>query len=88
MPAGFEAPVPWPCAAARGEAGGTRTSATDASAGGGYNPYLRWNDSLYGDYDAYGQSSASQYWYYCTDPAGYYPYVSECSVTWQTAPAG
>jgi hypothetical protein len=54
MPAGFEAPVPWPCAAARGEAGGTRTSATDALAGGGYNPYLRWNDSLYGDYDAYG----------------------------------
>ena len=22
------------------------------------------------------------YWYYCTDPAGYYPYVSQCTKAW------
>ena len=25
----------------------------------------------------------TQYWYYCTNPAGYYPYVPNCSVDWQ-----
>jgi hypothetical protein len=28
-----------------------------------------------------------QYWYYCTDPAGYYPYVAQCRVNWQRVPA-
>lgn len=23
------------------------------------------------------------YWYYCTNPAGYYPYVQACTVPWQ-----
>ena len=23
-----------------------------------------------------------QYWYYCTDPVGYHPYVSECPPGW------
>lgn len=27
------------------------------------------------------------YWYYCSDPAGYYPYVSECWDDWQVIPA-
>jgi hypothetical protein len=36
-----------------------------------------------------GQSS--DYWYYCPDPAGYYPYVQTCNKTWmqvvpQTSP--
>jgi hypothetical protein len=22
------------------------------------------------------------YWYYCTDPAGYYPYVQNCTKPW------
>jgi hypothetical protein len=22
------------------------------------------------------------YWYYCTDPAGYFPYVESCSRAW------
>jgi len=22
------------------------------------------------------------YWYYCTDPAGYYPYVQSCNQGW------
>ena len=28
-----------------------------------------------------------QYWYYCADPAGYYPYVAQCRVNWQRVPA-
>ncbi|MGZ5575376.1 MAG: hypothetical protein ACXWEV_00735 [Methylobacter sp.] len=23
------------------------------------------------------------YWYYCTNPAGYYPYIRQCSAAWQ-----
>jgi len=30
---------------------------------------------------------SSQTWYYCSDPAGYYPYVTQCNTGWQTAPA-
>jgi hypothetical protein len=26
-------------------------------------------------------------WYYCSDPAGYYPYVGQCNTGWQTVPA-
>ena len=29
------------------------------------------------------QTAAQQYWYYCQDPAGYYPYVKECPRGWQ-----
>jgi hypothetical protein len=48
----------------------------------GYYPY-------YGDYDYYGDYSQpySQVWYYCSDPAGYYPYVTQCYTGWQTVPA-
>jgi hypothetical protein len=24
-----------------------------------------------------------QYWYYCDDPAGYYPYVNQCNTDWR-----
>src|SRR6266436_4951555 len=44
--------------------------------GYGYYPY----DSYYGQ----GQYSSSGTWYYCADPAGYYPYVSQCYTDWQT----
>jgi hypothetical protein len=27
-------------------------------------------------------SNGTRYWYYCTEPAGYYPYVSNCSKPW------
>jgi uncharacterized membrane protein len=47
--------------------------------GGFYYPY-------YGYYD-YGQPPSSQTWYYCSDPAGYYPYVTQCNTSWQTVPA-
>lgn len=29
------------------------------------------------------QPYPSGYWYYCTNPEGYYPYVKECLTTWQ-----
>jgi hypothetical protein len=48
------------------------------SYGGDYYPY-------YG-YDA-GQPTTSQTWYYCSDPAGYYPYVTQCNTGWQAVPA-
>jgi hypothetical protein len=43
----------------------------------------------YPDYDNYGYSQpyASQTWYYCSDPAGYYPYVAQCNTGWQAVPA-
>lgn len=28
------------------------------------------------------QQPAQQFWYYCTKPPGFYPYVSECAVPW------
>ena len=30
---------------------------------------------------------AQPYWYYCANPAGYYPYVQACPIGWQTVPA-
>ncbi len=30
---------------------------------------------------------AAQFWYYCPNPAGYYPYVSRCATNWQPVPA-
>src|SRR5271165_518649 len=33
------------------------------------------------------QPSSSQTWYYCSDPAGYYPYVTQCNTGWQAVPA-
>jgi len=31
--------------------------------------------------------AAPQTWYYCSNPAGYYPYVPQCSTEWQPVPA-
>jgi hypothetical protein len=31
---------------------------------------------------AEARDPAPTLWYYCTDPAGYYPYVQNCSVPW------
>ena len=28
------------------------------------------------------EAPAASYWYYCTQPAGYYPYVQNCSQPW------
>jgi hypothetical protein len=32
-------------------------------------------------------SPTGQYWYYCQNPPGYYPYVPSCSTAWQPVPA-
>jgi len=54
---------------------------------GGSFGYPWWGyDPDYG-YDDYNQPYASQAWYYCADPAGYYPYVAQCNTGWQTVPA-
>lgn len=29
-------------------------------------------------------AATQNYWYYCTNPEGYYPYVKECPGGWQT----
>ena len=36
-------------------------------------------------YSEYGLPSAAPNWY-CSDPPGYYPYITECNTAWQTAP--
>jgi hypothetical protein len=79
-------------ATARAATGTTAGEANDtagggvAGRGGTYYPY-GWD--YYPDYGYYssGQPSASQNWYYCSDPAGYYPYVTQCNTGWQTVPA-
>jgi len=32
-------------------------------------------------------SQSPQAWYYCDNPAGYYPYVTTCSSAWRQVPA-
>ena len=52
----------------------------------GYDP----GSSYYGNYPDYGYGSrpnTGQTWYYCSDPAGYYPYVAQCNIGWQAVPA-
>ena len=52
-----------------------------------YYPYpYGWDYYPEYDYDP-GQYSAPRIWYYCYDPAGYYPYVTQCNTGWQTVPA-
>ena len=51
--------------------------------GGGFGfPWLGY----YQYYD-YSQPYASETWYYCSDPAGYYPNVMQCNTGWQAIPA-
>lgn len=74
-----------------GQAGGWQGARHDGrygsyDAGWGYDPYVWSGDDLYNSDDVSGTSYASQYWY-CGNPAGYYPYVRQCSVPWQAAPA-
>ncbi len=47
-------------------------------------PYPEVVSTVYVD-----ESSADygQYWYYCNDPQGYYPYVRACNVPWEPVPA-
>ena len=51
--------------------------------GGGWGwPYYYYPDGAY-----YGYGPYAGYWYYCPDPPGCYPYVTQCSTGWQTVPA-
>ena len=60
--------------------------------GGIYAPYA-WGYSYpyydygYSDYGYDQPYPVVQYWYYCSDPAGYYPYVAQCNTGWQPVPA-
>jgi hypothetical protein len=36
---------------------------------------------------SYAPSTQSSDWYYCRNPAGYYPYVQSCAGGWQRVPA-
>lgn len=31
--------------------------------------------------------AAPHYWYYCSNPPGYYPYIPRCAIGWQRIPA-
>jgi len=57
--------------------------------GFGYYGYPYGGDYNYPDYGYYDYSQpySSQTWYYCWDPAGYYPYVTQCNTGWQAVPA-
>jgi hypothetical protein len=51
-----------------------------------YYPYPYGSD-YYPEYDYDpGQYSAPRTWYYCYDPTGYYPYVTQCNTGWQAVP--
>lgn len=52
-----------------------------------YYDYPWWGSYPDYDYYDYSQPYASQTWYYCSDPAGYYPYVTQCNTGWQAVPA-
>ena len=56
--------------------------------GFGYLGYpYGWDYSPDSSYYGYSQPYSAQNWYYCSDPAGYYPYVSQCNTGWQAVPA-
>jgi hypothetical protein len=51
-------------------------------------PQAEWNDQAVTApaaprlAQAQAQGPASSYWYYCTNPGGYYPYVQNCNQAW------
>ena len=49
-------------------------------------PYGWYNYPDYDDYD-YSRPYSAQTWYYCSDPGGYYPYVTQCNTACQPVPA-
>lgn len=52
-------------------------------------PYLYgWGGDPSDGYDDSEPYASSQYWYYCQDPAGYYPYITQCGTAWQPVSAG
>jgi len=47
------------------------------------DPYLPPLDAL----PPAGEFVLPQYWYYCANPPGYYPYVAQCRGGWKKVPA-
>jgi hypothetical protein len=54
---------------------------------GGWFAYSGWAYYAYYGYYSDSQPYSSQTWYYCANPSGYYPYVTQCNTGWQTVPA-
>ena len=52
-----------------------------------YYDYPWWGSYPDYDYYDYSQPYANQTWYYCSDPAGHYPYVTQYNTGWQAVPA-
>lgn len=52
-----------------------------------YPPFV--SETVVSDYvpPGFSDPSAQQYWYYCDNPAGYYPYVQNCSGPFRPVPA-
>lgn len=50
-------------------------------------PYPGYVSDDYVDADDAG-GAPGQYWYYCQNPPGYYPYIQRCGMPWQPVPAG
>ena len=66
----------------------------DGWSGGEWGWDAPYYDNGYGNsdygadgYNGYSQPYTSQYWY-CQNPAGYFPYVQQCGTYWQPVPAG
>jgi hypothetical protein len=55
--------------------------------GFGYPWYWNYYPPYYGYYGGEIPYASTTYWYYCSNPAGYYPYVTRCYGTWQAVPA-
>ena len=59
--------------------------------GGGGLGWPYYSYPWWGDYPDYGYDYNSQpyaqTWYYCSNPAGYYPYITQCNTGWQAVPA-
>src|ERR1700730_3872026 len=52
-----------------------------------YGYYPDYGNHYGQPYSKHGQPNAAQTWYYCSNPAGYYPYVTQCNTGWQAVPA-
>lgn len=53
----------------------------------GYSPYYIYPSLIAVElvpvtYIQRNTTPANQYWYYCTQPQGYYPYIKECKENW------
>ena len=50
--------------------------------GGGYPAVYEQDTTVYVNPSFSSPAAPSNHWYYCTDPAGYFPYVQNCNRAW------